>query len=152
ESVGARGQTHPMTSTRVVGYSGDDHLWVQSVDDCPNCQCCSARLCQTAVAGNDPCQWVAAQDTHDLVRNCPCTSHLPQFVVHLAAIPSNGSGRCGQRLGRGGAAGGSVEPGHIEKGLPEFLKWAHALAEQTTRYRACTACVPVALSIEDDAR
>lgn len=141
-----------MTSTRVVGFSGDDHLWVQSVDDCPNCQCCSARLCQTAVAGNDPCQWVAANDTRDLVGNCPCTSHLPQFVVHLAAIPSNGSGRCGQQLGRGGADGDSVEPGHIEKGLPEFLKWAHARAEMRGRHQVCTACLPVALSIEDDAR
>jgi hypothetical protein len=60
---------------------------------CPNCLCCTARLCQRAAAVGGfttpdligaqgiPCEYLADnrdRQSADLVRGCPCTAGLPQ--------------------------------------------------------------------------
>lgn len=56
---------------------------------CPNCRCCTARLCEQAknvtgftqpdLAGTQgiPCEYVAGHQDRELVRGCPCTAGLP---------------------------------------------------------------------------
>jgi hypothetical protein len=53
----------------------EGHLWVKPApEDCPDCSCCTARLCATAAEKELPCWWVitnGGQGVED-VRNCPC--------------------------------------------------------------------------------
>ena len=54
----------------------DGHMWVRPVDDCPNCGCCTRRLCEKAVATVLDClTWIddADGETRARVRACPCS-------------------------------------------------------------------------------
>ncbi|MFJ5785495.1 hypothetical protein [Streptomyces hydrogenans] len=61
----------------------DGHVWMRPVDDCPNCPCCTRRLCSEAAERTDPvtgktgipCSWLVGPDAFDTVRNCPCESN-----------------------------------------------------------------------------
>ncbi|MGV9271495.1 hypothetical protein ACWDRR_43415 [Kitasatospora sp. NPDC003701] len=60
----------------------DGHTWQRPApDDCPDCDCCTARLCAQAAQDTDPvtgtqgipCVWLAPSDA-DTVRGCPCST------------------------------------------------------------------------------
>ncbi|GAA2112540.1 hypothetical protein GCM10009759_55350 [Kitasatospora saccharophila] len=73
----------------------DGHTWQRPTHDpepCPNCQCCSKRLCEKAAttvipAGDDHpeirgigCELALPDATHySTVVGCPCTAHLPVY-------------------------------------------------------------------------
>jgi hypothetical protein len=41
-------------------------------DPCPNCQCCSARLCMRAVMDGKTCGQIAAAEDYRIVAECLC--------------------------------------------------------------------------------
>ena len=45
--------------------------------DCPNCGCCTARLCETATGGGVHCTVRSVGDDVLVVSQCPCTEELP---------------------------------------------------------------------------
>jgi hypothetical protein len=55
---------------------GDHHMWADPGQlDCPDCRCCTVRLCQAARERGTTCNAVAgrAANTHDL-SDCACWS------------------------------------------------------------------------------
>lgn len=60
--------------------AGDHHTWVDPGQrDCPNCPCCTVRLCRTAAQAAQTCsQFVASLVGTTDVSGCPCTAaHEP---------------------------------------------------------------------------
>ena len=50
----------------------DYHYWAKPVSDaCPDCRCCSARLCATAKERDSFCDFVGTPGDLDL-SECPC--------------------------------------------------------------------------------
>jgi len=61
----------------------DGHRWVTPASpDCPNCECCSSFLCDTAKERDSSCHWVGnpGPGVMDL-RRCPCAPLLPPSEV-----------------------------------------------------------------------
>ncbi|MFJ3097955.1 hypothetical protein [Streptomyces hydrogenans] len=95
----------------------DGHRWMRlAPDDCPDCTCCSARLCAQAKQQRDPmtgepgvpCTWLAPSQDFDTVYGCPCTTTLPtppgnprqlhggpQTMTKITHVVSFGSGPTG---------------------------------------------------------
>jgi hypothetical protein len=65
---------------------GDHHMWIDpSAGPCPNCDCCSARLCERGRAHAFGCHWVATSG-RNLVRDCPCSAETTEGTeAHRAA-------------------------------------------------------------------
>jgi hypothetical protein len=40
---------------------------------CPDCECCTARLCQKAVTAGLSCVWFAGAADKEIVSGCPCS-------------------------------------------------------------------------------
>lgn len=55
--------------------------------DCPNCPCCTARLCATASEGGVHCTVRSTGDDVLVVRQCPCTAELPRSGPALLETP-----------------------------------------------------------------
>jgi len=55
----------------------DGHRWAMprqpEPDACPNCSCCTARLCEQAAEKTTWCVRVASAADRDTVMNCPCS-------------------------------------------------------------------------------
>lgn len=50
----------------------DFHTWAQPASEpCPDCPCCSARLCARAIEKNSACHHEAGTGDYD-VSKCPC--------------------------------------------------------------------------------
>jgi hypothetical protein len=43
-------------------------------EPCPNCECCSARLCVRATMDGQTCMQIAAPEDRRIVARCPCTN------------------------------------------------------------------------------
>lgn len=52
----------------------EGHRWVSPGEfDCPNCHCCTVRLCERAAEQSVPCSWLCpASDGVFDVSACPC--------------------------------------------------------------------------------
>jgi hypothetical protein len=56
---------------------GDSHTWIDpSRRDCPDCECCTIRLCRDARESQRTCVQVAPMRDAALVHDCPCTASL----------------------------------------------------------------------------
>lgn len=64
----------------------DGHRWLKAApEDCPNCTCCSARLCKTAKTADigvlygigQQCAWIS--DDYAATVGCPCTTYVPTY-------------------------------------------------------------------------
>jgi hypothetical protein len=50
----------------------DFHAWARPVSPaCPDCECCSAALCERAIGRDTACHWEGRSPDFDLA-NCPC--------------------------------------------------------------------------------
>jgi hypothetical protein len=57
----------------------EGHRWVSPGEfDCPNCRCCTIRLCERAAEQRLSCSWLCPpqEGQHD-TSNCPCTAGHP---------------------------------------------------------------------------
>ena len=51
----------------------DHHTWARPAPDgCPNCRCCSKRLCETAKEKGSFCDFVGAPGGDFDLSECPC--------------------------------------------------------------------------------
>lgn len=67
---------------------GDFHSWVKpTAPDCPNCGCCSARLCERGRKHVVGCRAaVGTPEEQNIVRNCPCSAETTEGTeAHRAA-------------------------------------------------------------------
>lgn len=54
---------------------GDHHTWVDAGRlPCPDCSCCTVRLCERGREHAFGCQGVARAQDRETVRDCPCSS------------------------------------------------------------------------------
>jgi hypothetical protein len=61
-----------MTEWIPVEPVGDHHSWaIPASEPCPDCECCSRRLCERAREKNSACHWEATGSDFDLSK-CPC--------------------------------------------------------------------------------
>lgn len=52
--------------------AGDFHTWVSPTsEDCSHCECCSKRLCRSAIEKNTACHLEGRNSDYDLIA-CPC--------------------------------------------------------------------------------
>lgn len=58
----------------------EGHVWLKPPpDDCPNCECCTAKLCQLADEKDTLCRWLVDRGEGVMdVRNCPCSAPIEQ--------------------------------------------------------------------------
>ncbi|WP_052069735.1 hypothetical protein [Streptacidiphilus albus] len=67
--------------------AGDEHAWVRPVPgDCPNCGCCTARLCETGGKSPLGCAGHSTLAEKPAVSNCPCSAETtPGTFAHRLA-------------------------------------------------------------------
>lgn len=55
----------------------DHHTWARPAPEaCPDCDCCSARLCALAIEKRTACHWEGRSGDFDLAE-CPCWQKQP---------------------------------------------------------------------------
>ncbi|GAA4626701.1 hypothetical protein GCM10023196_036010 [Actinoallomurus vinaceus] len=79
--------------------AGDFHTWVDpSAGPCPNCECCTERLCERGRKHAFGCLGVATSG-RELVRDCPCSAETTEGTeAHRAAMSraANAAAKRGQ--------------------------------------------------------
>lgn len=68
----------------------DFHTWARPAPpECPDCGCCSERLCRKAIEDNSACHWLGRSEDFELSK-CPCWRPDSPARVRLAAETSEG--------------------------------------------------------------
>lgn len=78
----------------VPDYSLDapeGHHWARPVtasEDCPDCSCCTAKLCTKAAEDNLPCWWVITNGGPGVadVKDCPCGQKIEDRMYALSYL------------------------------------------------------------------
>lgn len=57
----------------MTAEEGSGTRWERlEADPCPNCKCCSARLCMRAVIDGKLCGQIAPPEDYRIIARCPC--------------------------------------------------------------------------------
>lgn len=90
-----------MTDDPINWNAGDHHRWVRpAADPCPDCVCCSARLCKRAITRDSACHLEGARGGDYDPSKCPCwqrgsaarvrLGHADRLDLRLAELMSAG--------------------------------------------------------------
>ncbi|MFF4412149.1 hypothetical protein ACFYY8_06420 [Streptosporangium sp. NPDC001559] len=75
----------------------DDHQWVRPAPaDCPDCDCCTAQLCEQGRVNSFGCVMVAQPADKERVHGCPCSAETTPGTTAYAAAQVRAAKRAQQ--------------------------------------------------------
>ena len=88
--------------------AGDFHTWIKPEPPaCPNCSCCSERLCELGRQHAFGCGAVACAEDWVTVRGCPCSAETTEGTEAHRAAQLRAAKR-NEQDGNPGSAGGEA--------------------------------------------